>query len=174
MVRSVVVLNANYQYLNTISWQKAITLVFQAKVDVLSWSDDVISNSSKSFEMLIPKIIRLVKMVRKIYKNRVPYSKRNIFTRDKFTCQYCDVKLKVDECTLDHVVPSSIGGKSEWDNCVCACQKCNHNKGDKSLRDINMYLKRSPYTPTINEFLLLKVETLGIDKYINEILENLV
>lgn len=169
-----VVLNANFQYLNTISWQKAVTLVFQEKVDVIAHYDNVISNSSKTFEMFVPKIIRLVKMVRKLYKNKVPYSKSNIFTRDNFTCQYCDVKLNINECTVDHIIPRAKGGKSSWDNCCCACKKCNHLKGDKHLRDTNMFLKSKQFTPTINEFIHMKMENLGIDKYINEVLEKLV
>lgn len=169
---NVIVLNANYEYLNSINWQKAVTLVFQEKVDVIAWYDDVVSNNSKTFEMFIPKVIRLVKMVRKLYKNKVPYSKRNIFTRDKFTCQFCNDKLVLDECTVDHVVPKAKGGKSTWENCVCACKTCNHSKGDRNLKETGMFLKSKPYMPTINEFIQLKMKALGIDKYIKEVFDS--
>ena len=168
-----IVLNANGMYLNTISWQKAITLVFQDKCDVLAYHDETVSNG-KDYEMFLPKLIRLVKMVRQLYRNNVPYSKRNVFTRDKFTCQFCSGKLTLDECTVDHVVPKAKGGKSEWDNCVTACKTCNHGKGDKALgKESGLYLRKKPFTPTINEFIQLKMRALGVDKYINEIFENL-
>jgi len=174
MTNQTIVLNANYQYLNTIDWQKAVTLVFQGKVDVLSTYDDVVSNASKTFEMFVPKIIRLIKMVRALYKNKVPYSKRNIFSRDNFTCCYCGDKLKVNECTVDHIIPKSKGGESSWENCVCSCKKCNHRKGDKTLRESGLHLRTKPVQPTIQEFIQSKIKLLGIDKYINEVFEGLV
>lgn len=169
-----IVLNANYEYLNTISWQKAVTLVFQEKVDVLANHDESVSNG-KGYEIFLPKLIRLCKMVRKLYKNKVPYSKRNVFTRDNFKCCFCDVKLKLEDCTVDHVVPKAKGGKSEWDNCVTACKKCNHTKGDKDVGHASgLFLRRKPFTPTISEFIQMKMRSLGVDKYIKEIFENLV
>ena len=38
------------------------------------------------------------------------------------------------ELTLDHVIPKSKGGKTEWTNIVTACKKCNNEKGSHLLK----------------------------------------
>jgi len=77
----------------------------------------------------------------------IRYSRRNVYQRDKYVCQYCGKKCKKTELTLDHVVPKSQGGKSEWTNVVTCCLYCNSKKEDKSLRELGWKLIGKPKRP---------------------------
>ena len=70
------------------------------------------------------------------------------FKRDKSQCQYCGQSLPKSELTIDHIVPRALGGKTEWENVVCACSKCNRKKGCKTLAASNMKLKVKPVKPS--------------------------
>ncbi len=107
-------------------------------------------------------------IVRMIYKNKVPFSKRNVLVRDSFTCMYCGAsgKIKLD---VEHIIPSSRGGKTTFDNCVASCKPCNSNKGSRTPSEAKMYLKRQPYTPTISEFIRMKMKQLKLDELLKEL-----
>jgi 5-methylcytosine-specific restriction endonuclease McrA len=91
-------------------------------------------------------------------KNKPRFSKGNIFLRDLFTCQYCEISLTRAEATLDHVLPQSHGGKTTWENIVTACGPCNHGKGNKlGLKPI-----KAPYKPDYYE-LVGKRKSFGRD-----------
>jgi len=80
----------------------------------------------------------------------VSFSRRNIFKRDHFTCQYCGRQPAAEELTLDHVIPRSQGGESRWDNCVLACLECNKRKADRTPQQARMRLKHQPVRPQWN------------------------
>ncbi|GMH91395.1 hypothetical protein TL16_g12047 [Triparma laevis f. inornata] len=62
------------------------------------------------------------------------FTRRNIFLRDDYKCQYCSSKFAPRDLTLDHVVPRCEGGRLEWKNAVSCCRVCNGRKGCKSLK----------------------------------------
>lgn len=163
---NVILLNSNYEFLNNISWQKAICLITKGKVEVLKYTDRIIRNFDGSVIMKIPAIMRIIKFVRTLYKTKVPFSKRNVLVRDGFTCAYCGTKSK--NLTIDHIVPKSRGGKSTWENTVASCKKCNARKGNKSCVDAEMFPSHRAYQPTIHEFLRIKFNSMGIDKVLRE------
>ena len=77
------------------------------------------------------------------FKKAVKFSRRNLYLRDMYQCQYCGDVFDFEDLTIDHVVPRADGGKTTWENCVTACKPCNHSKGDKrNIRPLNM-----PYKP---------------------------
>ena len=76
------------------------------------------------------------------------FSRRNIFKRDRFTCQYCGAQPGSEELTLDHVIPRVQGGESRWDNCVLACLACNKRKADRTPQQAGMRLRKEPVQPT--------------------------
>lgn len=162
-----IVLNGDYTYLNVIDWKRAVRLMIKGKTEVLKYSDRVLRNEDGDVIIKIPLVMRLIKMIRMIYKNKVPYSKRNIFVRDGFQCMYCGTKQ--NKLTVDHVIPSSKGGKTSFDNCVASCKKCNHTKGDRTPNEAKMYLIKRPYTPTIYEFIRLKMKHYKIDEFLKEL-----
>lgn len=162
-----IVLNGDYSYLNTINWKKAVCLMVKQKVEVLKYSDKCIVNYDRDKKIQIPLVIRLIKIVRMIYKNKVSYSKRNVFVRDKHRCMYCGKKHQ--QLTVDHVIPRSRGGKSSFDNCVAACRDCNLKKGNKTPTEAKMFLKRQPYTPTIYEFIKIKMKQYNVDDFLEDL-----
>jgi len=152
----VIVVNADYTFLSSINWQRSIVLLYQNKAEIVKEGTRQIYNTSKSYSYVVPKIIRLVKYVTQIFKSKIPYSKGNVFIRDRFTCQYCKKKLTHSECTVDHVTPKARGGKSTWENCVTSCKKCNGDKGDMHLKDFRYILQTTPVQPNVSEFTRIK------------------
>jgi 5-methylcytosine-specific restriction endonuclease McrA len=75
----------------------------------------------------------------------VKLSRREVFARDRQTCQYCGAVSR--DLTIDHVVPKHRGGRHEWENLVAACRNCNHRKGSKTLSEVRMHLLREPRAP---------------------------
>jgi len=141
------VLNASYEPIQMVDWKDAVCMVMKEKAEVVStYADKMVRSAYEAFEM--PKIIRLCKYV-KIAKDAavVRYSRRNILTRDKNTCQYCSKHVTGKDATMDHVFPSSRGGKSSWDNIVTACCKCNNKKDDRTPAEAGMKLLKKPVQP---------------------------
>jgi 5-methylcytosine-specific restriction endonuclease McrA len=79
---------------------------------------------------------------------RIPFSRRNIYRRDRFTCQYCGRKKDPTELSVDHVLPRSRGGTSTWLNCVLACLPCNRRKGNRTAEEAGLHLIHKPKEPT--------------------------
>jgi len=161
-----VVLNGDYTYLNTVNWQKAMKLLVKGKATVLKYAESSVTTAEQAI-MKIPAVMKLIKIIRTIYRTKVPFSKKNIMIRDDFTCQYCGTHK--NRLTIDHVIPSSKGGKSSFENCIAACQDCNNKKGDKLPSEARMYLKSQPISPTISEFTRLKAAKAGIFDLLKEL-----
>ena len=142
----VAVLNSNYLPLHYIEIKKAMVLIYLGKAEIVKKSQRLMQSAGNIFHV-VPKVIRLVKMIKKVFNPRIVYTRTNIFIRDGWTCQYCSKETK--KLTLDHVIPSSRGGKSGWDNVVAACGPCNLKKADKLIDEANMPLKREPRRPSI-------------------------
>ncbi len=148
MEKRVLVLNLDHSPVAVVSAQKAIVLTLLDKANVLSTYDLLeIRTVSRSFEY--PAVIRL-----NHYKN-IPFrgvllNRVNLFRRDKGECQYCGSKRHL---TIDHVIPKSKGGKTNWTNLITACNRCNVNKGDKTPEQAGMNLRTLPFKPTLTFFL---------------------
>lgn len=169
-MEKVVLLNSNYSFLGVIHWKRAISLVVRGKVEVIKATDRIIRNASRTVEIFVPKVIRLVKLARMVYRSRVPYNRKNVLFRDKFTCQYCGIEDRLN-LTVDHVHPTSKGGKSEFENCVAACKECNTKKDSMTMSECGMTLKRKPFKPTVMEFISIKMKLLGVDKLLEDLWE---
>jgi 5-methylcytosine-specific restriction endonuclease McrA len=161
-----IVLNADYTYLNTVPGQRAVKLLMLQKAEALKETDRTISNCDKTCVLKIPLVLKLIQMVKTVYKTKVPYSRKNVFIRDEYTCQYCGTH---DKLSVDHVVPSSRGGKTNFLNCVTSCVKCNVSKGDRTLSESQMRLHKIPHEPTIMEFLIHKMKHTGTYQFLKEI-----
>ena len=144
-MQATLLLNASYEPLRIISWQKALTLFFAGKVEIVEEHDREVH--SISFAIRLPSIIRLLKYVRVKNHNKVKFSRANIYARDDYTCQYCAKKFPSEDLTFDHVVPVARGGQKRWDNIVAACFRCNHKKGGRTPEDAGMKLIRHPTEP---------------------------
>ncbi len=162
-----IILNGDYTFLNVVDWKRAICLIVKGKVEVLKYSKRVLKNCDGSVIMNLPLVMRLIKLIRAIYRSRVPFSKKNVFIRDGMLCSYCGAKST--RLTIDHVYPLSMGGKTNFENCVAACKPCNNKKGRRTPSEAKMFLKRQPYAPTISEFLRLKMKQLKLDDFLKEL-----
>ncbi|CAL5076669.1 unnamed protein product [Urochloa decumbens] len=138
------VLDISYRPVNVVCWKRAICLEFMEKADVLEYYDQTVSSPSGSF--YIPAVLRVPQLLQVVKRRRIKQSlsRKNILYRDEFTCQYCS---SGDNLTIDHVIPISRGGKWEWDNLVTACSRCNSRKGQKTLEQANMKLRKIPRAP---------------------------
>jgi 5-methylcytosine-specific restriction endonuclease McrA len=139
-------LNATYEPLKVVHWQKAITLWFQGKVEVISVYDREVH--SVSFSIKLPSVIRLLRNIRiKRQFDYVPFSRANIYARDHNTCQYCGHACATSELTFDHVVPVAQEGRKDWENIVTCCIRCNRRKGGRTPEQAGMHLIRHPRRP---------------------------
>jgi 5-methylcytosine-specific restriction endonuclease McrA len=127
--------------LSTISWEESIRYLVTDKATVLEWYDDWIVHSER-WETRVPAVMILKDYQKK--KTGIRYSKHNVFLRDEYTCQYCGTDVTRKTATLDHVVPSSHGGKSTWENATTACGPCNAGKGNNK----KIVPKIKPFKPT--------------------------
>ena len=143
----VLVLNQNYQPLNVCRARRAMTLIARETAEALQDSQGYIRTTSQRFK--IPSVIRLFSLVRRPMIQR-RLSRRGVFIRDGFTCQYCGGEMR--DLTLDHVIPRFRSGQHSWDNVVSACTACNHRKAGKTPREAGMRLLSIPQPPKPNPY----------------------
>jgi 5-methylcytosine-specific restriction endonuclease McrA len=149
-VSSVLVLNQNYEPLNVCNTRRALVLVDGGKAEVLEHAFGDIRTPSRAIPR--PSVIRLVYMIKRP-RPRVRLTRREVFMRDHYTCQYCGLKTR--DLTLDHVIPRHKGGRHTWENLVTACRACNHRKGGKTLEESRMHLARPPFQPKVSTYYIL-------------------
>ena len=140
------VLNADYRPLSYYplslwSWQDSVKSVFLDRVTIVNNYDRVIR--SPSFNMNLPSVIALKNFIRPL--SNPNFTRFNVFLRDRFSCQYCGDR---NELTFDHLLPRSLGGKTNWNNVVTACSNCNVLKGGRLLINSGMSLNQTPYQPS--------------------------
>lgn len=138
------VLDQGYQPHRVISWKRAVTMLFAGKVEVVEEYDEDIRSVSITIKM--PSVVRMLRKIRG-RKRAIKFSRMNVATRDKFTCQYCGDRLPLRQLTYDHVLPRAQGGKTTWENIVMACYGCNESKGARTPRQASMRLRKTPVRP---------------------------
>jgi 5-methylcytosine-specific restriction endonuclease McrA len=142
------VLNASYEPIRIINWQRAMVLSFTSRIDVLDFYSEpwVVHTVSQSFA--VPAVIRMVRLHHLNRANRsVRFTRHHVFARDEFRCQYCRDSFSEKQLTLDHVVPLVKGGKTSWSNIVTCCVSCNQRKGAKTPQEAGLRLLRTPREP---------------------------
>jgi 5-methylcytosine-specific restriction endonuclease McrA len=139
------VLSPGYEPVARVHWQRAITLLFMGKVEVVEEYEDK-EIRSVTFSIKMPSVVRFLKAIRS-KRTAIKFSRENVFTRDQGKCQYCGNKVMRPEATYDHVVPRAIGGKTDWDNIVIACVPCNQRKGGRTPEQARMHLRTRPSRP---------------------------
>lgn len=140
------VLNATWQPVARIPWQRAITLLFLGKVELVEEYEDK-TIRSVTFEVKMPSVVRFLRVLKR-RKPIIRFSRENVYARDHGQCQYCGKKVSRPEATYDHVLPRSQGGGTHWENIVIACVPCNQRKGGRTPDQAKMRLKSVPAKPT--------------------------
>jgi len=182
---NVLVLNRHYMPIRIVGARRAFSLLFRELAEVVSFERGEYSNynfqswceasqfrrhfepdghdwvSTVNFYIAVPRIIRLL-FYDRLPRSEVKFNRRNIFARDKNRCQYCGKRQRTSELSLDHIIPRSMGGKSVWENIVCACAKCNVKKGGRTPRQAAMTLIQKPVKPRHNPLVHIH---LGHQRY---------
>lgn len=142
------ILNSSYMPHQIVSWRDAICLLYceKKKVVVLEEYDETVSSPSTT--LFIPAVMLLLKKSSPSVKKGVKFSRINVLTRDKFTCQYCASTLPMKDLNYDHVVPRKQGGKTVWENIATSCYDCNERKGGRTPDQAGMRLLRHPAKPS--------------------------
>src|SRR5579871_1265651 len=161
--RPTLVLNRSWQPVGVASVSRSLVLLWNDNARVVdpqdyqlyTWADwsRLVPHPDEPFiqavrmRLRIPEVVALTKYDR-IPTNAVTFSRRNIYKRDRYTCQYCGAQPGTEELTVDHVLPRSRGGISTWENCVLACVGCNKRKADRTPEQAGMPLRKAPVRPT--------------------------
>lgn len=166
----VLVLNKSWVAIATTTVKRAMSLVFRhhARIvdpdsfEVLDWDRWVSERSLPIDGLVVPEVGYIHTVSLRIPQPyvitlatyggvpslHVPYSRRALFRRDNNTCQYCGVVPGTKRLTIDHVMPRSRGGGTDWLNCVVACMRCNIRKGNRTPEECGQALRRPPFRPS--------------------------
>lgn len=164
----VLVLNRLWQAVNVIAAKRAFSLLASGHAQIvhaedesfevfsmMDWVDFSRSNPPLSeleivhtvrYPIRVPKVI-LLSIFDRVPKKELKLTRRNVFERDKYRCQYCAKRMASEELNLDHVIPRHYGGKTTWENIVCSCIKCNSRKANRLPHEAGMRLVRQPSAP---------------------------
>lgn len=164
--RTVLVLNKRWDPIQVASMKEGIGLVAKGAAmilepgtyerhDLLSWGavskakfkfGDVVIRSPRL--MLLPPEVIVLTNYEGLGERSVVFSRKNLFKRDRYTCQYCGVQPGPEELTVDHVLPRSRGGISSWENCLLACVECNKRKANRTPEEAGMKPRKEAKKPT--------------------------
>jgi 5-methylcytosine-specific restriction endonuclease McrA len=178
---SVLVLNRFYMAVHVISVRRALVLLYRELAEVIHVEEGMYSNfdfaawreasiyfaavgdenvewiRGVGFSLQVPRVVRLNRYD-KVPKQTLRFNRRHVFARDENTCQYCGTDYSSTHLSLDHVLPRSRGGQTNWENVVCCCLSCNTKKGNRTPKEANMRLIRPPKKPRHSPILKLKLE----------------
>ena len=180
LAASVLVLNRLYMAVHVVGARRAFGLLYRdiaevihleegkfANYDFESWREisELRAESKRpnedwiravNFEIQVPRVIRLLSYER-LPKRSLPLNRQTILARDGHRCQYCGRRHPASQLSVDHVRPRSLGGRTTWDNVVCACLACNVKKGGRTPKEAHMRLVRKPVRPKYSPLLALKL-----------------
>lgn len=147
-------LDSSYKPIEIIDWKEAFLLTWLKKAYIVEYTDTWVHSTTKKFQ--IPSVIVLFKYIDEKYFT-IPCTSKNVMARDNNKCQYCGVSSEKKNLNIDHVVPRSKGGKTEWNNVVTSCLSCNQAKKDLFLHETNLKLLKKPVKPTYRSLIKKKI-----------------
>lgn len=159
MTAQTLLLNATFEPIHIIPWQRAMTLVYKNRVEIIAEHDEI--GRSVTFTFKLPSVVRLLRYARIKRLEHVPFTRANIYARDGYTCQYCSQRFPTEELTFDHVVPAAAGGIKSWTNIVTACVDCNRRKDNRTPEQAGMTLLSTPQKP---HRIAIMAVTIGLKK----------
>ena len=179
---SVLVLNKHYAAVHVISVRRAFSLLYRNLAEVVTLENDQYQSYDFDswrevsefrlryqpdghdwvhcvrFQIVVPRIVRLM-FYDRLPRQSVKFNRRNIYARDHNRCQYCGKRFASSELSLDHVLPRSLGGKTTWENIVCACLTCNVRKGGRTPDQARMALIAEPIKPRRSPVIQLRLSS---------------
>ena len=171
---NVLVLNRSFFPLHITSVRRAFCLLYLGIAHVVdeqfktfdfeSWSKLAVVEREEGIG-LVDRMIRIPRVILLLAYDRMPigqvrFTRLNIYTRDKSTCQYCGKRFSKSDLSLDHIIPRSSGGRSTWENIVCCCAPCNRKKGGRTPHEAGMNLLKRPKRPNWTPFYKISLRDL--------------
>jgi len=145
MTAAVLFLDAQWRPLRVEPWTRAFSDLMLGKVEVIEFSKDkTIQGVNRTYPL--PSVVRVLRQFKR-ERLRIKFSRINIYSRDKFICQYCAVRKMTEDLNLDHVVPRAQGGKTTWENVVTSCIPCNTEKANRTPAQAKLKLLTVPRKP---------------------------
>lgn len=155
------VLNRHYQPVHITSVRRALVMLYGGVAramdrqyqlfDFHRWSqltaelhDDTVGGVNR--RILVPRVV-VLQVYARLPVGKVRFSRHNIFQRDGDTCQYCGHHYPRRLLNLDHIIPRSRGGRTNWENIATSCIDCNLQKGGRTPAEAGMHLHRQPKQP---------------------------
>lgn len=152
-------LNSDYSPLSLISWKRALIWSIKYElnekyaIEIIDFFRDDYIQGVNNKKYPIPAVAK-TKRFFKINGQSITFSRKNIYIRDDYTCQYCNKKYDEKLLTYDHVIPKSkwnySSSPTSWTNIVTACMSCNRIKGSRTPSQANMTLQNLPKKPNKN------------------------
>jgi len=153
----VLVLNATYEPINVCTVRRAAVLILKQKAEVLEHGDAALRSEHMAMERpIVIRLVTYVRVPRDAHRRKI--TRKAVLARDSWTCQYCG--LSKPGLTVDHVIPRSRGGKSDWENIVASCAPCNRRKGNRLPREIEMHPRTLPKAPGPTVFIRIASPTI--------------
>jgi 5-methylcytosine-specific restriction endonuclease McrA len=158
----VLVLNRHYSPVRITQARRALTMLYVGIAraldgdyeahDFTSWRqlpahDEHDAVGTSSGPLRVPRLL-LLSRYGGVPQTTLRLSRRNVYLRDGYTCQYCGEQPSSRELNLDHVMPRSRGGSATWENLVTSCRRCNFSKGNATPEGAGMRLLRQPARPS--------------------------
>lgn len=166
------VLNRSWYAIATTSVRHALGLLYSGTARAIqpgsyethnfdSWADlavpiEEVCVKTITLRIKVPEVIVLTTFDG-LPQGSMPFTRRNLYKRDKNTCQYCGARPGSAELSIDHVMPRSRGGHSSWENCVLACLDCNRRKANRTPNEARLQLRNKPKKPRWSPMLELPV-----------------
>lgn len=164
MTTDVLVLNRSFSAVQITSWKRALSLLFldhavvvddeYATYDFEDWkelSQAMVQHPAgfvhtPTFKIAVPEVIAL-RLYDKLPETEVTFSRRNIYEHYRYRCCYCGKRFGTKSLNLEHIIPRSRGGKTDWSNVVTSCIPCNLKKGGRLPAEAHMKLLIKPSRP---------------------------
>ena len=141
-------LDRNYMVLSLVPWKRAVKLMVKGKAEAVQGSGSVASIQGVDGKFSVPSILRLLVVIPwKAHMGRMRFARKNVLIRDNNKCLYCGIRVGKNT-SIDHIIPRSRGGKTDYKNCVTCCKECNNKKADRTPKEAGMKLKNKPRRPT--------------------------
>jgi len=161
--RPVLVLNKMWIPIRIVSVKRCLKLVFADKASMVDPSDysvydwenwaeldssmDKYSIQTTSSKIKVPEVVILLKYD-KVHRKNMRLTKKNIYIRDKYRCQYSGKQIGYKDADIDHIIPRSKGGRNSWDNMVVCAKNINKIKADRTPEEAGLTLIKKPIKPS--------------------------
>jgi len=145
------VLNTAGTPISIVPYRKVLTRVWNHTAIVLKSYEGTIIKSAGDFFLPIPSVVQCDRVhYTPRFTKTLPFTRMNVYLRDKGHCMYCGKKVGLNSFSFDHYIPKCQGGRTSWENILICCLRCNSKKGNKPASKFKEPIRR-PYAPQLDK-----------------------